>query len=140
MAYTTNRLNEALKKLADVDEAVGDLMSRDPSPTANFKVARNHLNAAYVLLDALLARSYHTNQRDRPMTTKDLNRIAETAEAARRVGEKVKEIWTRRNALVAIRDAKDPHTEAHRRFCNSESEFRSVIEMCKEPHKKTPGD
>ena len=70
------------------------------------------------------------------MTTKDLNRIAETAEAARRVGEKVKEIWTRRNALVAILDAKDPHTEAHRRFCHSESEFRSVIDMCKEPHFK----
>ena len=70
------------------------------------------------------------------MTTKDLNRIAETAEQARRVGEKVKEIWTRRNALRAIRDAQDPHTEAHRRFCNSESEFRSVIDMCKEPHFK----
>ena len=68
------------------------------------------------------------------MTGKDLNRIAETAETARRVGEKVKETWTTRNALVAIRDAKDPHTEAHRRFCNSESEFRSVIDMCKEPH------
>ena len=52
------------------------------------------------------------------MTTKDLNRIAETAEAAQRVGEKVKEIWTRRNALCAIRDAKNPHTEAHRRFCH----------------------
>lgn len=65
--------------------------------------------------------------------TRDLNRIAETVEQARRVGEKVKETWATRNALVAIRDAKDPHTEAHRRFCNSESEFRSVIEMCKEP-------
>jgi len=55
------------------------------------------------------------------MTTKDLNRIAETSEAARRVGEKVKETWATRNALVAIRDAKDPHTEVHRRFCHKKS-------------------
>ena len=68
------------------------------------------------------------------MTTKDLNRIAETAEKARRVGEKAKETWATRNALVAILDAQDPHTEAHKRFCNSEAEFRSVIEMCKEPY------
>lgn len=54
MAYTTNRLNEALKKLDEVDEAVGDLMSRGPSPTDNLKAARNHLGAAYALLDALL--------------------------------------------------------------------------------------
>lgn len=38
--------------------------------------------------------------------------------------------------MVAIRDAKDPHTEAHRRFCHSESKFRSVIDLCKEPHCK----
>ena len=44
MAYTTNRLNEALS----------DLMSRDPSPTDNLKAARNHLGAASALLDALL--------------------------------------------------------------------------------------
>ena len=30
------------------------------------------------------------------MPTKDLNRIAETAEAARCIGEKVKETWARR--------------------------------------------
>ena len=54
MTYTTNRLNEALKKLDDVDEALGDLMSRGPSPTANLKAARNHLSAASTLLDALL--------------------------------------------------------------------------------------
>ena len=54
MTYTTNRLNEALKKLADVDEAFGDLMSRDLSPTDNLKAARNHLGAASTLLDALL--------------------------------------------------------------------------------------
>ena len=70
------------------------------------------------------------------MTTKDLNRIAETAEAARRVSEKVKEIWATRAALVAVCDAQDPHTEAHKRFCNSEAEMRSVIAMCKEPHFK----
>ena len=42
MTYTTNRLNEAL----------GDLMSRDPSSTDNLKAARNHLGAASALLDA----------------------------------------------------------------------------------------
>ena len=57
------------------------------------------------------------------MTTKDLNRIAKTAEQARCVGEKAKETWTTRNALVAVCDAKAPHTAAHRCFC----------------HKKTPG-
>ena len=70
------------------------------------------------------------------MPTKDLNRIAETAEAARCIGEKVKETWARRNALVAVCDAQDPHTEAHKRFCNSEAEMRSVIARCKEPHFK----
>ena len=70
------------------------------------------------------------------MPTKDLNRIAETAEAARCMGEKVKETWARRNALVAVCDAQDPHTEAHKRFCNSEAEMRSVIARCKEPYFK----
>ena len=68
------------------------------------------------------------------MTTPDLTRIAETAETARKVGDKVKDTWATRNALIAVRDAKDPHTEAHQRFCNSESEMRSVIQRCKEPH------
>ncbi|MDE2814189.1 MAG: hypothetical protein OXM01_14250 [Gemmatimonadota bacterium] len=67
MAYTTNRLNEALKKLADVAEAVGDLMSRDPSPTANLKAARNHLGAASALLDALPAQSTAKSQGASPI-------------------------------------------------------------------------
>lgn len=54
MTYITNRLNEALKKLDEVDEALGDWMSRNPSPTDNLKAARNHLGAASALLDALL--------------------------------------------------------------------------------------
>ena len=53
MSYTTNRLKEALKKLADVDEATGDLMRREESPTDNLKAARNHIHAATALLEAL---------------------------------------------------------------------------------------
>jgi len=116
------------------------LDGRNLSPTANLKAARNHLGAAFALLDALLTQSTAQSQGASPMTTQDLNRIAETAEQARRVGGKVKETWACRNALCAIRDEKDPHTEAHRRFCNSESEFRSVIDMCKEPHSATTPD
>ena len=52
MSYTTNRLKEALKKLADVDEAIGDLMRREESPTENLKAARNHTRAATALLEA----------------------------------------------------------------------------------------
>lgn len=52
MSYTTNRLKEALAKLADVDEAIGDLIRRDPSPTDNLKAARNHTRAATALLEA----------------------------------------------------------------------------------------
>lgn len=44
MTYTTNRLNEAL----------GDLMTHDLSPTDTLKAARNLLGAASALLDALL--------------------------------------------------------------------------------------
>lgn len=62
MTYTTNRLNEALKKLDEVDEAVGDLMSRDPSLTNNLKAARNHLGAVSALLEALLAQSTTRSQ------------------------------------------------------------------------------
>ena len=69
MTYTTNRLNEAL----------GDLMSRDPSSTDNLKAARNHLGAASALLDALRTQSTAKSQGASPMTTQDLNQIAETA-------------------------------------------------------------
>ena len=52
MSYTTNRLKEALAKLADTDEAIGDLMRREESPTENLKAARNHTRAATALLEA----------------------------------------------------------------------------------------
>ena len=53
MSYATNRLCEALSKLADVDEIIGDLMRCDRSPTDNLKAALNHTGAASALLDAL---------------------------------------------------------------------------------------
>lgn len=68
MAYTASRLNEVLKKLDEVDEALGDWMSRDPSPTANLKAARNHLGATFALLDALLTQSTAQSQGASPMT------------------------------------------------------------------------
>ena len=53
MSYTTNRLKEALAKLAaDTDEAIGDLMRREESPTDNLEAARNHTRAATALLEA----------------------------------------------------------------------------------------
>lgn len=60
MTYPTNRLNEAL----------GDWMSRDPSPTHNLKAARNYLGAACALLDALPAQSTAKSQGASPMTKK----------------------------------------------------------------------
>ena len=68
------------------------------------------------------------------MPTPNLDQVADTAEAARRKAAKVCQTWGTVVALEQIRDADDPHTEAHRRFCNAESEFRSVIDVCKEPH------
>ena len=68
------------------------------------------------------------------MPTPNLDQVADTAEKARRKAAKVCQTWGTVVALEQIRDAADPHTEAHRRFCNSESEFRSVIDVCKEPH------
>ncbi|MDE2812814.1 MAG: hypothetical protein OXM01_07320 [Gemmatimonadota bacterium] len=52
MSYTTNRLKEALAKLADVDEAIGDLMRCEKSATDNLKAAGNHTRAATALLEA----------------------------------------------------------------------------------------
>lgn len=56
MSYATNRLCEALAKLADVDEAIGDLMrrDRDGEASANLEAALNHTGAASALLDALV--------------------------------------------------------------------------------------
>lgn len=53
MTYPTNRLDEALSKLADVDEALDDLARCEPSPTDNLAAAKNHVGAATALLDAL---------------------------------------------------------------------------------------
>ena len=53
MAYTTNRLNETLAKLADCDEAIDDLARCALSPTDNLAAAKNHVEAASALLDAL---------------------------------------------------------------------------------------
>ena len=53
MTYTTNRLDEALAKLADVDEAIDDLARCEQSPTDNLDAAKNHVGAATALLDAL---------------------------------------------------------------------------------------
>ena len=68
------------------------------------------------------------------MTTPNLDPLADVAEKARRQAAKVCQTWSTVCALEAIRDVDNPHTEAHRRFCNAESEFRSVIDVCKEPH------
>ena len=53
MAYFTNRLNEALAKLADIDEAIGDLMRCDPLATDQLTAARDHTRDATALLEAL---------------------------------------------------------------------------------------
>ena len=53
MAYFTNRLNEALKKLADTDEAIGDLMGCEELATDQLTAAQDHTRAATALLDAL---------------------------------------------------------------------------------------
>ena len=53
MAYFTNRLHEALAKLADTDEAIGDLMRCEESATDPLTAARDHTRAATALLEAL---------------------------------------------------------------------------------------
>lgn len=67
MAYTTNRLDEALSKLADVDEALNDLARCELSPTNNLAAAKNHVGAAYALLDALGSAPTHPKQGAEPL-------------------------------------------------------------------------
>ena len=53
MAYFTNRLNEALAKLDDIDEAIGELMRCEKSARDPLTAAREHTSATTALLDAL---------------------------------------------------------------------------------------
>ena len=53
MAYFTNRLNEALAKLDDIDEAIGDRMRCEKSARDPLTAAREHVGATTALLDAL---------------------------------------------------------------------------------------
>lgn len=67
MTYHTNRLDEALSKLADVDEAIDDLARCDQSPTDNLAAAKNHVSAATALLDALRPDPTHPNKEHKPL-------------------------------------------------------------------------
>ena len=53
MSYATNRLNEALAKLDDIDEAIGELMRCEQSARDPLTAAREHTSATTALLDAL---------------------------------------------------------------------------------------